>query len=88
MKPRDLPADLIREWAKRQTAASAKLEGRELPADYVRPAKAQQFLDSLKPVEPDPFMDQLIDVVNRQRHAAARGEAPLAERLEMEALWG
>ena len=45
MKPLNLPADLIKDWARRQTLASAKLEGRELPADYVRSEKVQEFLD-------------------------------------------
>lgn len=31
-------------WARRQTAASAKLEGRELPEDYVRSEKVEKFL--------------------------------------------
>ena len=44
MKAKDLPADLIREWAARQTAASAKLEGRELPKDYVRPLHIEEWL--------------------------------------------
>jgi len=66
MKPRNLPADLIRQWARRQTAASAKLEGRELPEDYVRSAEVQWFLDSRKPSEPDPLVDELI----RQMRAA------------------
>jgi hypothetical protein len=44
VKPLNLPPDLIREWAKGQTAASAKLEGRELPEDYVRSEKVEQFL--------------------------------------------
>ena len=43
-KPLNLPADLIKDWARRQTAASAKLEGRELPADYVRPRSLEEFL--------------------------------------------
>lgn len=51
MKAKDLPADLIREWALRQTKASAKLEGRELPKDYVRPEKVQRFLDLYAPDE-------------------------------------
>lgn len=49
MKPRDLPADLIKEWAQRQTKASAKLEGRELPKDYVRPARIEEWLGARKP---------------------------------------
>ena len=32
-------------WAQKHAAASAKLEGRELPEDYVRPEKVQAFLD-------------------------------------------
>jgi hypothetical protein len=62
MRAKELPADLIKDWARRQTEASAKLEGRELPADYARSEKVEQFL--------------------------ANREAPLSERLEMEALWG
>lgn len=62
-KPLNLPADLIADWARRHAAANAKLEGREVPDDYVRSEKVQQLL-------------------------ANRHEAPLSERLEMEALWG
>ncbi|HSJ75933.1 MAG TPA: hypothetical protein VK899_07120 [Gemmatimonadales bacterium] len=43
-KPLNLPADLIEDWAKRHAAANAKLEGRELPADYVRPLGVEEFL--------------------------------------------
>lgn len=46
MRARNLPADLIREWARRQTAASAKLEGRALPADYMRSEKVSKFLET------------------------------------------
>jgi hypothetical protein len=67
-KPLNLPADLIKDWARRQTAASAKLEGRELPDDFVRSVQAQQFLN--------------------MRSSRASSEAPLAERIQMEALWG
>ena len=48
MRARDLPADLIREWALRQAKASAKLEGRELPDDFVRSVQVQQFLNMRK----------------------------------------
>lgn len=44
-KPLNLPADLIKDWAQRHAKANAKLEGRELPKDYVRPDRVQQFLD-------------------------------------------
>lgn len=39
-----LTARQIRQWAQRQTLASAKLEGRGLPPGYVRSAAVQQFL--------------------------------------------
>lgn len=32
-------------WAKKHAAANAKLEGRELPPDYVRSEKVQAFLE-------------------------------------------
>lgn len=47
-KPLNLPADLIEDWARRQAAASAKLEGREVPDDYVRSVQAQMFLNARK----------------------------------------
>jgi hypothetical protein len=47
MRARELPADLIKDWARRQTEASAKLEGRELPEDYVRSEKVEQLLEQL-----------------------------------------
>lgn len=62
-KPLNLPADLIQDWARKHAAANAKLEGRELPDDFVRSVQVQQFLNM-------------------------RREAPLSERLKMEALWG
>lgn len=43
MRAKELPADLIREWAIRQTKASAKLEGRELPESYAPSEKLQEF---------------------------------------------
>lgn len=33
------------EWARRHAAANAKLEGRELPEDYVRSEKVEAFLE-------------------------------------------
>jgi hypothetical protein len=32
-------------WAKKHAAASAKLEGRELPEGYVRSAAVEEFLE-------------------------------------------
>ena len=43
-KPRDLPADLIREWARKHAAANAKLEGRELPDGYEQSQAVLAFL--------------------------------------------
>jgi hypothetical protein len=54
-KPLNLPADLIKDWARRQTAASAKLEGRELPDDYERSQEVLSFLASRDP-GPDPSL--------------------------------
>lgn len=48
VKALNLPADLIADWARRQTLASAKLEGRELPDDYIRSVQAQMFLNMRK----------------------------------------
>ena len=56
MKPINLPSDLIKDWARRQTVASAKLEGRELPADYIRPLGVQEFLDRRRAQPPDPSL--------------------------------
>lgn len=41
----ELPDVDFQEWARKHAAANAKLEGRELPEDYVRPEKVQAFLD-------------------------------------------
>lgn len=41
----ELDDSAFKEWATRHAAANAKLEGRELPEDYVRPEKVQKFLD-------------------------------------------
>lgn len=35
-------------WAQQHAAANAKLEGRELPEDYVRPEKVEQFLAEVR----------------------------------------
>lgn len=43
----EMPVEALRELVHESTVASARLEGREIPADYVRPAKVQEFLDSL-----------------------------------------
>lgn len=48
MKPINLPADLVHAWAAKHAAASAKLEGRELPDDFIRSMQAQQFLNMRK----------------------------------------
>lgn len=45
MKAKNLPADLIKDWARKHAAANAKLEGRELPDDFVRSVQVQQFLN-------------------------------------------
>lgn len=58
-KPLNLPADLIKDWARRQAAASAKLEGREVPAGYVRPQRVLEYLEYVKRtkgVAPDPSL--------------------------------
>lgn len=44
-KPLNLPADLIKDWARRQTAASAKLEGRELPTGYKTSPRVKEYLE-------------------------------------------
>lgn len=41
----ELDDSAFKEWAKKHAAANAKLEGRELPEDYVRSDKVQAFLD-------------------------------------------
>jgi len=37
--------EAVKRAREKSTRASAKLEGREVPADYVRPAAVQRFLD-------------------------------------------
>lgn len=44
MRPINLPADLVHAWAAKHAAANAKLEGRELPKDYVRTVGVEEFL--------------------------------------------
>lgn len=48
-KARELPADPIKQWAAKHAADNAKLEGRELPRDYVRSEQVQRFLDTRAP---------------------------------------
>lgn len=43
-KPRNISKDAIRRLAQQSTKASAKLEGRALPAGYVRSSQAAKFL--------------------------------------------
>lgn len=52
MKPLSLPADLIKDWAQRHAKANAKLEGIEIPDDFVMSVQAQQFLNMRKPGGP------------------------------------
>lgn len=35
-------------WAQQHAKANAKLEGRELPKDYVRPEKVEKFLTEIR----------------------------------------
>lgn len=49
---RELPADLIKEWAAKHAAANAKLEGRQLPDGFIRSVQAQQSLNMRKPGGP------------------------------------
>jgi hypothetical protein len=44
VKRRKMSADAVKRFATRSAKASAKLERRELPAGYVRPAAVEQFL--------------------------------------------
>jgi hypothetical protein len=44
VKRRKVSADAVARFASRSAKASAKLERRELPADYVRPVVVEQFL--------------------------------------------
>ncbi|MFT3859727.1 hypothetical protein [Micropruina sp.] len=47
MSWKDLPAEVIRTWVHENTDASFRLEGRELPDDYVRSPEVQRFIDSV-----------------------------------------
>ncbi|MGL5829240.1 MAG: hypothetical protein ACRC0L_06690 [Angustibacter sp.] len=46
-----MSAEELRRMVHENTVASARLSGREIPADYVRPASVQEFLDVLSPDE-------------------------------------
>jgi hypothetical protein len=41
---RDVTSEAVRRFAARSTRASARLERRVVPADYVRSAKVERFL--------------------------------------------
>ena len=47
MTIQERPVEVLHKMVHESTVASARLEGREIPAYYVRPAKVQEFLDSL-----------------------------------------
>lgn len=47
MTIQDMPVEVLHRMVHESTVASARLEGREIPADYVRPAEVQEFLDAL-----------------------------------------
>ena len=47
MTIQDMPVEVLDRIVHESTVASARLEGREVPPDYVRPAKVQEFLDTL-----------------------------------------
>ncbi|HMQ67042.1 MAG TPA: hypothetical protein PJ992_12180 [Arachnia sp.] len=47
MTIQEMPVEVLHEMVHESTISSARLEGREIPADYVRPAKVQDFLDSI-----------------------------------------
>lgn len=49
MDRRNVTAEAIKRAATRSTKASAAIEGRSLPAGYVRTAKVQRFLDERQP---------------------------------------
>lgn len=61
MKAKNLPADLIHAWAANHAAANAKLEGRELPKDYVRSLGVEEFLARVhaKTLAPAPLHERL-----------------------------
>lgn len=41
----ELDNSAFKEWAARHAVANAKVEGRELPEDYVRSEKVEKFLE-------------------------------------------
>lgn len=47
MTIQEMPVEVLHKMAHESTVASARLEGRTIPADYVRPAGVQEFLDAL-----------------------------------------
>lgn len=47
MTIQEMPVEVLHQMVHINTAASARLEGREIPADYVRPANVQEFLDAV-----------------------------------------
>ncbi len=47
MTIQEMPAEAVQQMVHENTVASARLEGREVPTDYVRSAEVQEFLDSL-----------------------------------------
>lgn len=47
MTIQEIPVEVVRQMVHENTVASARLEVRELPADYVRSAKVQEFLDAV-----------------------------------------
>lgn len=47
MTIQEMPVEVLHQMVHESTVASARLEGREVPADYVRSARVQEFLDSL-----------------------------------------
>jgi hypothetical protein len=48
MAKQTMSPEAIRRMVHKNTVASARLSGREIPADYVRPAEVQEFLDALR----------------------------------------
>lgn len=49
MSKRALVSTTVRRFAQRSTAASARLEYREIPAGFVRSSKVEKFLESKRP---------------------------------------
>lgn len=42
-----IPVEVLHQMVHENTVASARLEGRDRPADYVRSAMVQEFLDTV-----------------------------------------